>query len=234
MNEPVAAPAPITTPESELEAVPSSWPGAFGAYKFSKAAVMFNLGTYLTVLAISIGFTLVMSIVGGAIGLPEALNQLLQNAVSFTLSLTAILVLFAGVARVKKSFNEALEETWPLLVRFLLQMVLLAVIAVASLILLIIPFFIIMPRLALAPYILVKEKLGVVEALQASWDRTKGHVGKVWGLVGVNILIALLFVTIIGIPFAVYFYIMYSAAWNVLYAYVVEHNSAASQQPAAA
>lgn len=72
----------------------------------------------------------------------------------------------------------------------------------------------------LAQYFLIEGKLGIVDSLSASWNATKGNVGKVWGIFGVSLLFGLLFLTFIGIPFAIYFIVMYQAAFAVLYMYL--------------
>ncbi len=91
---------------------------------------------------------------------------------------------------------------------------------VASFIALIIPFFIVAPRIALSPYFLIDKNMGPIEALKASWAITQGHAGKVWGIIGANIAFALLILTLIGIPVAIYLLFMYSAALAVLYEFL--------------
>jgi hypothetical protein len=63
--------------------------------------------------------------------------------------------------------------------------------------------------------------MDILDSIRASWDKTNGHVGKVYGIVGVNILMALLVITIIGIPVAIYLLVAYSAAFAYLYRYIV-------------
>jgi hypothetical protein len=61
-----------------------------------------------------------------------------------------------------------------------------------------------------------------MDAYKASWAETKGYAINIWGIIAVNILFALLIVTIIGIPFSIYFLIMYSAAFAVFYLYLTD------------
>jgi membrane-anchored glycerophosphoryl diester phosphodiesterase (GDPDase) len=109
-------------------------------------------------------------------------------------------------------------------------MLLLWVVLSLSLLLFVIPFFFVLPRLVLSPYYLVNQNLGPIAALKASWEKTKGHSGKVWGIIGVNILFVLLCVTIIGIPVALYLLFMYASASPVLYYWINRQ----STQPAVA
>jgi hypothetical protein len=102
---------------------------------------------------------------------------------------------------------------------------------IVSFLLLVIPFFFVLPRLTLAEYFLVDKNMGVIEAYKASWNATKGHSLKVWGIYGAGILMALLCVTVIGIPVAFYLLIMYSAAFAVLYEFL---NRSPATQPATA
>jgi hypothetical protein len=202
-----AAPAPLPN-------VPASWPGAFGAYKYSKGAVRFSIVTY-------IGFWLIGAVI---IGIVEVISKQVGGGLSFLVdafdAAAFALILLAGVRRQKLSIGQVFNQILPLALKIILLNLLIGVSLVISFLLLIIPFFFVAPRLTLANYFLVDQKLGVMEAYKASWRVTHGNVGKVWGIIGVNILMALLCVTIIGIPFAIYFLIMYSGASAVLYEFL--------------
>jgi uncharacterized membrane protein len=100
---------------------------------------------------------------------------------------------------------------------FLLQ-VLVGLTVLGGFILLIVPGIYFALKLSFASYYLVDKNCSVMEAYKASWDATKGNLGKIWGLVGVNILFAILCVVLIGI----YFTVMYSAAFAALYEYINE------------
>jgi hypothetical protein len=135
--------------------------------------------------------------------------------------------LFIASARDKKvSLSEAMSAAKPFIVPMFAAIVLLYIILAISFILLIVPFFFVLPRLTLRPYFLVDRKLGPIDALKASWAETNGHAGKVWGIIGVNIVFGLLAVTIIGIPFSIYFVFMYSSATVLLYNYIKAHPTA--------
>ena len=97
-------------------------------------------------------------------------------------------------------------------------------ILVASFIALIVPFFFIAPRLVNVGYFILDKNMGVMDALKASWNTTDKNVGKVYGIVGAYIAYSLLFITIIGIPFAIYFIVMYSASTTVYYEYTSKQN----------
>jgi uncharacterized membrane protein len=112
--------------------------------------------------------------------------------------------------------------------------ILIALSIVASAVLFIIPVFFVLPRLALAYYFLIDKHMGVIEAYKASWHATKGNAGKVWGIIGATILMALLMITIIGIPFSIYFLIMYSAVFAVLYEFLGKTQPTAPAAPAPA
>ena len=79
-----------------------------------------------------------------------------------------------------------------------------------------------LPRLTLVNYFLVDKGLEPMEAFKASWHATEGHAMQAWGIILANVAMALLMVTIVGIPFAFYFLFMYSAAFAVFYKYVTK------------
>lgn len=197
-----------------LPSVPAEWPGAFGIYKYSKQAVRQNLGTLVLLWLLSVVVSAVLRAVLRDVS--NLVNFIFDGLVTAAVTLTYI----AGVRKQALPFGDALDRG----TKFWLQMVglnlLVGLSIIGSLLLLIVPFFFVAPRLALATYFLVDKDLGMVEAYKASWHATEGHVGKVYGIVGAGIAMMLLMLTIIGIPFSIYFLIMYSAAFTVLYEYV--------------
>lgn len=205
-----------------INTVPDVWPGAFGAYKHSKMAIMTNL--WIVILLFVLSFALSSS---RSIADDKSAAYVGISAVSFLASIwfeaSMITTLLASIKGKRISINEALQVGGTFFVKFLLQSLLLGLIAIGSFLLLIVPGLIIMPRLSLAQYFLIDKNMGVTESIKASWDATRGNVGKVWGIFGVNLLIVLLFLTIIGLPFAVYFGLMYSAAMIILYKWLEKY-----------
>jgi hypothetical protein len=209
---PVAPPiAPASTP---LPSVPDTWPGATGLYKYSKQVVKVNLRTVVTIWLLDL---LISSIIGwkfSFIGHVIALiiGSLATAAYTFTY--------LASLRGEKMSIGQALSSALPVWLKMIGLTILIAVSIIVSVLLLIVPFFFVLPRLTLSPYFLIDKKMGVLEAYKASWHATKGNVGKVWGIILLTIAMALLFITIIGIPFSIYFLIMYNAAFVVLYKFL--------------
>lgn len=228
-----------TTSSDTLSPVPKdTWPGAFGLYKYSKAAISFNVWTivWLIVLQVAVG-ALISTLFGPENPQkpePEPLANLISWLVGAVFGIAMIATVFAGIARQKFSLGDAFGAvTLGLFGKYLLLSIVQAVILTISLLLLIVPFFFVAPRLALAMYFLVDKNTGPLEALSLSWNATKGHVGKVYGIVGVFILLGLLCLTIIGIPFAVYFMVAYAAAIALLYRFAGKETPAEPSEVAA-
>src|SRR5882757_6949346 len=195
-----------------LEHVPHQWPGMFGMYKYAKQAVQFNLGTNLWL-------QLFVALVGGALDVALGRNfGGLASLVFGSLFSAALLhAQISGVRGNKVSLEGALSRGIAVWLQMILLTILVGVSLLISFVLLIVPFFFVLPRLTLATYFLVDKQMDVLEAYKASWYATKGHTSMPWGIIVVTILICMLAITIIGIPFTIYFYIMYSAAFAVLY-----------------
>lgn len=85
---------------------------------------------------------------------------------------------------------------------------------------LLIPFAIVAPKLSLSLMYAVDKDMTFQEALATSWKNTRGHFGKIYGIIGVSMLIGLIAITIIGIPVAIYLGIMYGAAMSILYIFI--------------
>jgi hypothetical protein len=215
---PPTPPAPSTSPAGaapeDLASIPSTWPGAFGIYKYSKAAVKVNLWTLVISYVIIEGLSIILDLSLKSIGRPLGL---LLGAVLTTLY---TVVLLAGLRRQKVSISEAFNQGLPFYVNILLSTILVFLSLALSLLLFVIPFFFVLPRVALTSYFVIDQKLGPVDAFKASWAITKGHSRRIWGIYLATIPMALLAVTIIGIPFALYFLVMYSAALAVFYSFV--------------
>lgn len=229
--------------DTVTEAVPSVWPGAFKVYAASKEAMMYNIKTVVWLIVLSFVVSIAANVVSPnqfyatdtTVASTSSASGMLINIVSQLLSIllsaAMIYAIIAGVKRQKMSLNESLEAGLKKFLPIIGQSLLLGLIALGSILLFIVPVFFIMPRLALAQYYLLEGNMGVTDSITASWRATKGNVGKVWGIIGVNLLIALLCITIIGIPFAVYFGIMYSAAEVILYFWLKGRKATESSSP---
>jgi hypothetical protein len=199
--------------------VPKEWPGAFGMYKHSKKAINTNLSSAVFLLLISFFFSGTISFIA-----KNATVDLVGNIIDwfvqgFVLGASAF-AFTAGVKGIRVEIADTLRAGGKYFFNMLGLYILVSLSLIGSFLLFVIPFFFVAPRLLLANYYLVNEGMGVMEAYKASWNQTKGHSDKVWGIIGVSLLMALLMITIIGIPFAVYFLLMYSAATAVLYSYI--------------
>lgn len=232
-NQPTStAPQPVGAPSTAPQAnanqiltppfVPTTWPGAFGLYKYSKAAIRLNLWAIVIIYLFSIVISFVQYI--PRYGL--ALYYLTLPLVALVY-LALYIVQLEGVKGVKIEAEEALKKSIKYLLNGIGLYLFIGLVLFLSLLAFIIPFFFVFPRVILAPYFMIDRNINFVDAFSASWNESKGHAGKVYGMVGANIVYSLLFLTIIGIPFSIYFLIMYMAAGAVIYYYIVQQQSLA-------
>jgi len=229
-NPPIQQSPPATAapaPASPLPSVPSTWPGAFGAYKYSKQAVKPNVWPLVSLWLINLVISFVVELALKRIG------EIIAIIIGSLLTAAILLVLIASVRGRHMSVGEALSEALPLWLKMIGLQILVVVSVVVSALLLIVPFFFVLPRLVLSSYFLVDKRMGVIEAYKASWAATKGNAGKIWGMIGATFLMVLLMITIIGIPFAIYFLLMYSAALAVLYEFLTKSGAAPAPTAAA-
>jgi len=210
---------------AEDEMVPTAWPGAFGLYKYSRNAMMVNIGTYVLVFLLSLVVGAIPSLVDQKSSAYLMLN-IATNIVSVWFGAALIIVVLRSVAEHKISLNDSLQQGISMFGKYFLQSLLIGLIAFGSLLCFIIPAFIILPRLSLAQYFLFDQNMGITESIKASWEATRGHISKVWGIIGANIVMALLLITIIGIPISIYLLTMYSAANAILYFWIIKHGKA--------
>ena len=199
--------------ETKLEKIPKEWPGAYGLYKYSKQAVQPNVWNI-------VGLYVVAVLLNMVFGNLKNIGGVLQTLIAAYYGAALVFIWLAGTQGKVKTVQDSLKDTYPVFIKYLVLQILVGLLIGASLLLLIIPFFFVYPRLALAQYYLIDKKMGIMDAINASWNNTKGYSVKVWTVTLAAISMALLALTIIGIPFAIYFLVMYSAAMAVLYKHI--------------
>jgi hypothetical protein len=220
-----------------ISPAPASWPGAFGAFKPSREVVRRNLSTLVILVLVSFGASFVLSMLQSGFSPSHhssSPNPLLINIAGIGAlfqALSSLLAAFINGAQVKTylaglrgqsiEFNQAAVVGWQNIWKMFALNLLVGLSVLGGLILLIIPGLIIAVRLSLAPYFLIDQNLDPVAAYKASWHATKGNSGKIWGIIGVNFLMILPVITIIGILATAYLLFMYSAAMAVLYASIL-------------
>lgn len=222
-KQPEGAAAAATVP-----IVPEPWEGGFNLYKHSKIAVKVNLGTLIITGVVYYLVLILLEIVFKSFG------RLLADLLGIVASVAYIRIYLADIAETKITVEQAIQNSVGTYLNFLVLAIITAVAAVVSFLLLVVPFFFVFPRVSLASYYLIDKNMSVGDALSASWNAMHGHLTKFWGIVGATIAMALLMVTIIGIPFAIYFLIMYSASTAILYKYVSQNAPAPKAETAPA
>lgn len=211
------------TKVSDLEKVQliteaGEWPGAFGAFKYSSRAILTNLATVIYLIAISLFTSIILTPLQKKVVLFNGLTYIISGI----LAVASYIVYLNGSKGKRIELADALKKTFslPLLFNMLLLSILSGFVIVLGFLLFIIPGLIILPRLTLAPYFLIDQKLTFLDAFKASWNSTKGHSGKIWGVIGATIVMILPAFTIIGIPLTIYLLFMYAAITAVLYEYI--------------
>jgi hypothetical protein len=195
----------------------TNWPGAFGAFKPSRAAIRINLGTLILLALCAIAVSLIASFATNRIIL---VGSIVSGVVSACFSVAFTYALLESVKGHPVDVKTAISTIGPLWWKMFLLDILVGLTVLGGLILLIVPGLIFATRLILARYYLVDQHLGVIEAYKASWHATKGNGGKIWGVFGVSLLFILPSITIIGILATIYLTVMYSAVFGLLYLYL--------------
>lgn len=214
-----------TAQETKSKAV---WPGAFAIYKESKEAIKNNLSLILGLLITYIIVTALFSVLLTNPDKPFDVTDTGNNIYDVVGLILGSIATIVGIQLVMRSIEgkkldlaSAFEKvTIAMFFKMVIVSILTALLLLASLVALVVPFFFVLPRLALATYFLVEKDTGITEAIKLSWEKTKGHSMKVWGVIGACIVMSLPALTIIGIPVALYFLFMYAAAYGLLYRYV--------------
>lgn len=204
------------------EAANQTWPGAWGIFKRSNEAVMVNIGPLLGLIGLYLLFSIVLSAAG--VDDDNIVRNIVDLVISSALTVSFIRIILSGVRGQKIDFVKAIKSSLSMkTIQILGLTILTCVILIASLLALIIPFFLVLPRVTLAAYFLVDKNMGVFDSLSASWAATKGSAGKVWGVIGVSLLFALAIIILVGI----YLTIVYAAATALLYVHLASKKNVA-------
>lgn len=199
------------------------WPGAFGLFKVSRNGVRKNIGPLLILIvgiyAVSIALSIILNLMFGKVA-SQIINQLLSFVISIFFAIAFVRITLASARQKRLELNDSVKISGELFWKMALLELLTLATVVGGFILLIVPGVIFACRLSMAQYYLVDKNLDVMDAYKASWRATKGNIGKVLGIFGVAVLMALPTLTIIGIIATAYLLFMYSAANALLYVYL--------------
>lgn len=223
----------LSPPDSQAAGVASkvSWPGAFGLFKYSKAAISLNLGAIIIILLIQFAVYMTIGLV-----LEETVATFVQLVVGVFIQAALVLTYLASVRGKRVSAGDQLSKSPQFFIQLFVLQLLVGFSISIGLLLFIVPGLILLTRLFIAQYYLIDKNMGAVEAYKASLAATKGNTGKVWGIIGASFVMALPAITIIGIPVTIYLLFMYAAAAALLYQYLTTgslgpEEAVATQQP---
>ena len=216
-------PPVVPASTSTATATVSNYPGAFGLFKPSSQAIRLAFVPLLLIYVILFAIGIVIGLFSGNNkDLADSLGSIL-NIVSqvITIPMFSFIILYA-VRGTRKELRESFDYATQNILRFFVANLLAALAVIGGLILLIIPGILIAMKFSMTNYILVDNpKMSGTEALSRSWDMTKGHMGKIFGIIGVSVLMLLPVITIVGIIATVILLVLYAAAMPVLYNYLV-------------
>lgn len=212
-------PVPPPVPTS----ISSGYPGAFGLFKPSSQAIRLAFVPLLLIYVILFAIGIIVGLFsGGNESIANALSSILNIVTQIiTIPMFSFILVYA-VRGTRKELRESFEYATQNIVRFLIANLLAGLAIIGGLILLIIPGILIAMKFSMVNYILVDNpKMSGTEALSKSWDMTKGQMGKIFGIIGVSLLMLIPVVTIIGIIATIILLVLYAAATTVLYNYLV-------------
>lgn len=228
--QPVPDPAPQqpqpTPPAAQPTATqPGGTPGitpSFELFNKSVEAIKFNLSTFLAfigiIVALFFGSGLITGFIVGLSGTemygktyvdPETFLQVVGITLAVTLIASIVVIILSpgititileSARRNKISVGSAVQRGLPFVLRYVGLSILVGLAVAVGLLLFIVPGIIMLRRYFLAPYFLIDQNLGVLEAMQRSADSSKPYSGSVYGIIGVSILLGIASGTLGMIP----------------------------------
>jgi hypothetical protein len=212
--------------------IPSEWPGAFAGFKQVKPTVK---TVALSVFLIYLVYTVINNILASILSKQAIISFIINLILSTLVSGVTLSIYYAVLKHEDTAFGVAFKNATSKFVSLLVVTIAVGFLVFLSILAFIVPFFFIAPRLLFAPFLVMGEGLGIGDSISKSWSMTKGHLGKIYGVYGLMLLICLLFITIIGIPFAIYWSIIAYGLSVQLARFMYAHDGtvAAPQQPQA-
>ncbi len=155
---------------------PGNWPGTLNAYRLVKPYVKLHIWDFVS----AIGLTLVVILVADIIiailfkhsFTATVLNEIVSLGVGALYTIVAAMMYFKSLKSDEFTLNDVLTNAYPRFLKMLGLILVMYILLVVSFVFFIIPFFIVLPRLYLAPYFLIYNDSSVSQAIAASWHLT--------------------------------------------------------------
>ncbi len=217
---------------SKSENRSSELPGAFSLFQPSMNAIALNLVTFIELVLVPVLVVLIGGIIKHVTGhIITAIGEIL------TLFLTpaAYLTQVRSVQKKSIDFTEAIKESLHYFWRLIGLWICLIFIIGIGFLLFIVPGLFMLRRYILSPYYLIDRDMKVFDAMKASANDSKTFSGAIWGLIGVEVLIAIasaiisiLLGPLSAIGFVIYY--LYYCAPTVRY-FQIKHATKPSASP---
>jgi hypothetical protein len=228
------APKVTTSPTSAATADTNKWPGAFKAYSLAYETLQKNLQPALLVIGVYVLFVLLSAVIQGESPMAEG-HKSGESIVGLIFLLAIPLYGLANADKRAVSLSQFMKFDANKYFMVLFTSILCSFAVALSMVALLVPVIWVLPWVYLATYAAAEKGMGPVAAIKYSKQLTYDHKGKVWGLLGVALLLVicsfvLLVLPVVG-PFLAYAGIMFitllnNAANGMLYRYLQKLNKA--------
>jgi hypothetical protein len=210
------------TGDSKSSTSHRAWGGAFAAYGKIWKQIQKNPTPALVLIGIYVAAHLLSTVFQDGKAYMDATRWPYED-ISYLVLMLPMFVYGLALADGKRvSVREIIHFKLKTYAFVLAAVLLYTLIVGVSLVLLVVPAIWTVALFFAAPYIVVDKKMGPVAALSESNRLTNGHKAKVWGLIGVSILLSipvfvLAYVPAVGVAANMAFSILSTGACAVLY-----------------
>lgn len=183
---------------SSTNSKPKQFPGAFELFKPSWEAVKRNLITFIELILVPVLVAFIISlpswrhanmasnVINGPLFLRDGIAGLISLLFAPALAYTQL----QSVRGKTVDFMQALKASVKFFWRFIGLIIVMGIVIFVGFILFIVPGLFMLRRYILAPYYLIDGDMKVFEAMRASAADSKTYSSAIWGLIGVEILCA--------------------------------------------
>lgn len=183
--------------------VTSEVPSAFSLFGPSWEKVRFNLETFVKLGIVPLALSVIMSLqriahhadtfstATPSMPVSYSILTFLAAIVTFIVAPALLYTQLKSAQSVKITAGEALRASGDFFWRFYGLVIVVGVIVIVGLILFIVPGIFMIKRYLLSPFFLIDKDMGILDAMKRSAETSKQYGGAIWGLIGVETLIAL-------------------------------------------
>ena len=179
----------------------AEWPGASKIVQISYQQIMKNPAPMWFFVGVYTAITATSMLLQGSVSVFDKEYRSYADAIVLLFTLPLINYAFAVFSGKQMTINEFMQFSVKKLLLLIVTSLIIILITLGSILLLIVPAIWTIAWFVQAPYAMIDKNLNPIEALKESKRISKNHKGKVWGVIGISLVISLASSVVSVVPY---------------------------------